>query len=199
MRATADLILVGGRVLTWSEEVAEAEAVALGDGRILAVGKRAEALGFEGPKTRVLDVEERLVLPGFNDCHAHLATYGARMDSVDLASAASLEDFQRRVAAEAARVPQRRWLLGHNWDESQWPIRSYPLRADLDQVVPDHPVALSRVDTHMAVVNSAGLRRLSLGGVEGVERDEAGEPTGVLKEEAMEVVREATRPDAATM
>ncbi len=199
MRATADLILVGGRVLTWSEEVPEAEAVALGDGQILAVGKRAEALGFEGPATRVLDVEGRLVLPGFNDCHVHLASYGARTASLDLASAGSLADVQTRVAAEADRVPQSRWLLGHNWDESRWPIRSYPVRTDLDQAAPDHPVALSRVDTHMAVVNSAGLRRLSLEGVEGVERDEAGEPTGVLKEEAMEVVREATRPDAATM
>ncbi len=199
MKVVADLVLVGGRILTWSEEEPEAEAIALGGGRILAVGKRAEAIGFEGPETRVLDVGGRVVLPGFNDCHVHLATSGARIASLDLASAASLDDLKARVAAKASAVPEGGWLLGHNWDESRWPVRRYPLREDLDQAVPDHAVVLSRVDTHMAVANSEGLRRLSLEGVEGAERDAAGVLTGVLKEDAMEVLREATRPGAVTM
>ncbi|MFQ5918809.1 MAG: amidohydrolase [Thermoplasmata archaeon] len=199
MRTMADLVLVGGRVHTWSPEVPEAEAVALGGGRILAVGDRPEAIGFQGPETRVLDVGGRVVLPGFNDCHAHLATYGARIASLDLTSAASLDDLKARVAEAASGIPKDRWMLGHNWDESRWPTRRFPQRADLDQAVPDRPIALSRVDTHMAVVNTEGLRRLSLEAVDGVERDDAGEPTGVLKEEAMEVVREATRPDAGTI
>ncbi|MDX1534051.1 MAG: amidohydrolase [Thermoplasmata archaeon] len=199
MKVTADLVLVGGRVHTWSEEVREADAVAMGKGRILAVGKRPEAMGFEGPETRVLDVGGRVVLPGFNDCHVHLASYGARIASLDLTSAASLEDLQARVAETAQGAPGDGWLLGHNWDESKWPDRRYPLRSDLDAATAARPVALSRVDTHMAVVNSEALTRLQLEGVEGVERDAAGEPTGVLKEDAMEVVREATRPDASTI
>ncbi|MFQ6013514.1 MAG: amidohydrolase [Thermoplasmata archaeon] len=197
MRLRADLILVGGRVLTLSEEVPEAEAVALGGGRILAVGKRAEARGFEGPDTHILDVGGRLVLPGFNDCHTHLATYGARLSSLDLGSAGSLDDLKARVAERVRGLPRSQWLLGHNWDESRWPVRRYPVRTDLDEAAPDRPVALSRIDTHMAVVNSEGLGRLALEGVEGVERDASGEPTGVLKEGAMEVLREKTRPDAA--
>ncbi|MFQ5986852.1 MAG: amidohydrolase [Thermoplasmata archaeon] len=199
MRLTADLILVGGRVLTLSEEVPEADAVALGGGHILAVGKGPEARGFEGPDTRVLDVGGRFVLPGFNDCHAHLATYGARIASLDLASAGSLDEVKERVAEKAQGTPQGQWLLGHNWDESRWPVRTYPAKGDLDEAAPSHPVALSRVDTHMAVSNSEGLGRLTLEGLEGVERDAAGELTGVLKEEAMEVLREATRPDATTI
>jgi predicted amidohydrolase YtcJ len=199
MKMMADLILVGGRFLTWSEDVPEAEAVALGGGRILAVGKAPEAFGYEGPSTRILDVEGRFILPGFNDCHAHLASYGARITSLDLASVASVDDLKARVAEGTQRAPPSQWLLGHNWDESKWPVRRYPRKEDLDPVAPDHPVALSRVDTHMAVANSEGLGRLDLEGADGVERDEAGEPSGVLKEEAMEVLREATRPEAATI
>ncbi|MFQ5907329.1 MAG: amidohydrolase [Thermoplasmata archaeon] len=199
MRMTADLILVGGRLLTGSEEAPEAEAIALGGGHILAVGKAPEALGYEGPSTRILDLGGRLVLPGFNDCHAHLASYGARIASVDLAAAASVDEVKALIAEQVRGTPSGQWLLGHNWDESKWPVRRYPRKEDLDPVAPDHPVALSRVDTHMAVANSEALRRLSLEGVEGAERDAAGEPTGVLKEQAMEILREATRPNAATI
>ncbi|MCJ2520713.1 MAG: amidohydrolase [Candidatus Thermoplasmatota archaeon] len=195
MRLSADIVLIGARILTWSEEVPEAEAVALGQGRILAVGLKAEAIGFAGPETRIIDLEGRRVLPGFTDSHSHLASVGSRLSSLDLGDASSLEELQGKLLEVVRTREPGEWILGRNWDESGWPVRRYPLRTDLDRVAPHNPVALMRVDGHMAVANSQTLERLPLEGLVGVERDRDGNPTGILKEEAAQAVLDATRPD----
>ncbi len=194
MRLEADLVLTNARVLTWSEEVPEAEAVAMGKGRVLAVGGKAEVMGFAGPETRVVDLGGRRVLPGFTDCHSHLASVGSQLSSIDLWDASSLEDLQKRVLERARSAKEGEWILGRNWDESRWPLRKYPMKEDLDRMAPDRPVALTRVDGHMAVVNSCALRLLPLKELVGVDRDLEGNPTGVLKEEAAEAVWDITKP-----
>jgi predicted amidohydrolase YtcJ len=199
MRLAADVVLVAGKVITWSEEEPEAQALAVGRGRILAVGKRAEAMGYAGPETRVIDLGGRVVLPGFTDCHTHLASVGSRLSDLDLWDVASLEELKAKVRKAARSRPPGGWILGRNWDESRWPERRYPTRHDLDSVASKHPVALTRVDGHMVVVNSAALGRLSLGDREGAERDPQGRPTGILKEEAAQAVWEATEPSAGTI
>lgn len=199
MRLEADLVLVGGRVLTWWDEVPEAEGLAVGRGRILAVGRNVEVRSWAGSGTTVLDAGNRLVLPGFVDSHTHLATVGSRPAALDLRGAASLEDVRSRVVGRARHAPPGAWILGRNWDESRWPVRRYPTRHDLDEAAAEHPVALTRVDMHMAVANSAALARLDPQGPTGVERDAEGHPTGVLKEEAAAALLALTQPDAATV
>ncbi len=194
MKLTADIVLTGGKVLTFSEEEPEAEAVAMGHGRILAVGKRAEAMGFAGPETKVMDLEGRRVLPGFTDSHSHLATVGSRLSGLDLSNASSLEDLLTMVQRRARSAKPGEWIFGRNWDESTWPIRRYPRKEDVDPVTPRHPVVLLRVDGHLAAANSRALERLPLQTLVGVECDEAGSPTGVLKEEAAEVAWHSQRP-----
>ncbi|MFQ5838570.1 MAG: amidohydrolase [Thermoplasmata archaeon] len=194
MKLAADIVLVKGRVITWCEEEPEAEALALARGRILAVGKGPEAMAYAGPSTRVVDLNGRVVLPGFNDCHAHLASLGSDLSSLDLSDATSLEDLKAKVRERARSAAPGQWITGRNWDESKWPVRRYPDRRDLDQAAPDRPVALTRIDGHMLVANSQALRRLSLEGLEGVETDAEGNPTGVLREESCQAVWEVTRP-----
>lgn len=194
MNLEADLVVLANRILTWWEEAPEAQGVAMGAGRILAVGSRAEARGWAGPDTTVLDVGSRLALPGFVDSHTHLATVGAERRALDLRSATSREELAARVQRRAQTLPPGAWVVGRNWDESRWPVRAYPTREDLDRAAPHHPTALSRVDMHMAAANTAALDRLELEGLPGVEVDEAGRPTGVLKEEAFEALLALTRP-----
>ncbi len=199
MTREADLVVLGDRVLTWWGEVPEAQGVAIAEGRILAVGSRAEARGWAGPDTQLVDVGPRTILPGFVDSHTHLATVGAERRALDLRGASSLQDLLGRVRRSARTLPQGAWIVGRNWDESRWPVRAYPTREDLDRGTSNRPVALSRVDMHMAVANSAALERLDLEGLPGVEVDDAGRPTGILKEEAFEALLALTQPGEAAI
>lgn len=194
MRPVADLIVRNGRLFTWSEDIPEASALAIAEGRLLAVGAPAEALGFAGPETRIIDLEGRVLLPGFTDAHAHLATTGSRRDHLELGSAGSLSELQSLVRDAARKKPSGSWLLGRGWDESRWDPPRYPTRTDLDAPAPQHPVALSRIDGHMAVVNSAALATLSSSTRQRAERDAAGRPTGLLREEAADAVWEELKP-----
>lgn len=194
MNLEADLILTGGRILTWWDEAPEVEGVAAAHGRLLAVGTDAEVRSWGGPDTRTVDLAGRVALPGFVDAHTHLATVAGEREALDLRGVPSLEALLDRVSERAAQWPRDRWLLGRNWDESRWTDRRYPTRTDLDRAAPAHPVVLMRVDMHMAVANTSALERVDLADVEGVERDAQGAPTGVLKEEAAEAMRGLTQP-----
>jgi predicted amidohydrolase YtcJ len=193
-QAPADTLLLGGKVWTGNPARPEAEAVAILDGRIAAVGSDAEVRRWAGPATTVIRLDGRRVVPGFNDAHVHFFDGGQGLASVQLRDAASPEVFRDRIGAYAATLAPGRWVLNGNWDHERWTPAALPTRQLIDAVTPDHPVFVNRLDGHMALANSLAL---SLAGITrdtpdppggSIVRDARGEPTGVLKDAAMNAV-----------
>ncbi len=193
-QADADTILVGGKVWTGNPGQPEAEAVAILDGKIAAVGSDAEVRRWAGPQTRVFELHGRRVLPGFNDAHVHFFDGGQGLASVQLRDAPSPDVFRDRIGAYAATLDKGRWVLNGNWDHERWTPADLPTRQLIDAVTPDNPVFVNRLDGHMALANSLALELAGItrdtpdppGG--SIVRDADGEPTGVLKDAAMSAV-----------
>jgi predicted amidohydrolase YtcJ len=201
----ADLIVTNAAVWTGSERQTQAEAVAVRGERVVIVGTRAEVLRLRGESTRVIDAAGRLLVPGFIDDHTHFIGGGFALASVDLRPARTPAEFTRLLRDHVRNIPQGRWITEGNWDHESWPGGPLPRREWIDSVTPDHPVAVSRLDGHMLVANSralqiAGITRATPdpeGGT--IVRDPAtGEPTGVLKDEAMSLIwKHVPAPTAA--
>ena len=196
-----DMILVNGQVWTGVEGAPLAEAVAVRDGRIRAVGTTAEVERFRDAGTEVIDLGGRLLVPGFGDAHTHFISGGFQLASVDLRPANSPEEFVERLGAYAATRPEGSWIEGGDWDHERWEGGPLPDRAWIDSVTSDHLVFVSRLDGHMALANT---RALELAGIDAetpdppggtIVRDARGRPTGVLKDAAMDLVW-AVVPDA---
>jgi predicted amidohydrolase YtcJ len=188
-----------GAVQTFSPPYVEikprAQALAVRDGRVVAVGSDAEISKLKGKRTQVVDLGGRFVMPGFNDAHTHLASAGFGKMNVDLTGTRSLQEMQARIAEKVKTAQPREWILGRGWDHTLWSAQKLPTRQDLDAVTGDHPAFFGRVDGHIAVANSAALRAAGItrdtpdppGGR--IDRDTAGEPTGIVREDpAMELV-----------
>ncbi|MBK9167844.1 MAG: amidohydrolase [Bryobacterales bacterium] len=190
----ADLIVINAAVRTMDPARPRAEAIAVRAGRIAAAGTNAEIRAHAGPATRIVDAGGRLVLPGFNDAHVHFLSGGFQLSNVDLRDADTPEEFSRRIGAFAARLPSGRWILGGNWDHENWPGSPLPTKEMVDRVASNHPVWIRRLDGHMALAGSSVLRLAGItrdtpdppGGL--IVRDPGGEPTGVLKDAAMDMV-----------
>ncbi len=193
--STADMIFVGGRVFLADSANTVAQALAVRDGRVLAVGTDAEVRRLAGRATRVIDLAGRLVTPGFNDAHIHFGAGGRGLLEVDLLGTSSLAEIERRVAAAAAQAQPGEWVLGRGWDHTRLPASElgpggWPTKDVLDRAAPNNPVLLSRVDGHTSWANSAALRIARIdrntpnpsGGE--VVRDARGEATGIFKESA---------------
>ncbi|WP_304451801.1 amidohydrolase [Nocardiopsis sp. YSL2] len=204
----ADLVLTGGAVLTpdgpRTGAPDGANSVAVADGRIAAVG-REEVLDLAGPSTRVVDLAGRLLMPGFQDAHAHPVTAGLEMVHCDLTEARTAEETVAAVAAYAATHPGQGWITGGGWSMEAFEGGA-PHRTALDAVVPDRPAYLPNRDHHGAWANSralelAGITRHTPDPSDGrIERDADGEPTGLLQEGAMDLVgRLAPEPSPAEL
>jgi predicted amidohydrolase YtcJ len=197
----ADLALFDGKVWTLDPRQPEAEAVAVWQGRILAVGTSEVVRPFIGPETRVVALHGRRVLPGFCDCHVHLLSGGLQLRRVDLKDAADEAEFGRRLKAFDRQLPPGRWIVGGNWDHDRTFGGQLPTAAILDRYVSDRPCFLTRYDGHMALANS---RALELSGITAttteppggeIQRDQAGRrPTGILRDEAMRLVSDNVPP-----
>jgi hypothetical protein len=195
----ADLVLRGGKV--WAGKgLPSATAVAVRGEHVLAVGSDDAVRGLLGPKTRVVELQGRLVVPGFNDAHVHFIDGGFGLLSVDLRDAKDEGELTLRIAAHAKGLPAGTWILNGNWDHQRWPSKREPGKDLLDATTPDHPVFVNRLDGHMALANSLALKLAGLdrntkdvaGGT--IVRDERGEPTGLLKDNAMDLVSRAIPP-----
>jgi predicted amidohydrolase YtcJ len=199
MAGNAELVFVGGGVYTLDPARPWAAAVAVRNGRIVHVGGEAEARELTGPGTEVIDLAGRMLLPGFQDAHAHPLLGGTERLQCDLSGSQTLAAYRDLVAAYASRHPERDWILGGGWWMAAFPGGT-PDRRDLDAVVPDRPVFLVNRDHHGAWVNRralelAGITRDTPDPADGrIERDQDGEPTGALHEGAMELVRRLTPP-----
>lgn len=199
---SADLILVNGRIWTVNPAQPEVEAVACLGGRIVALGRSDDIRKLAGPGTRIVDLGGRRVVPGFNDAHVHFHDGGRGLSSVQLRDARTPEEFRRRIAEFASRIPKGRWITEGNWDHENWSPPRLPTRELIDAVTPDNPVFINRLDGHMALANSLALKLAGVtretpdppGGT--IVRDERGEPTGVLKDAAMNAVYRVIPPPA---
>jgi predicted amidohydrolase YtcJ len=191
----ADLLLTGGAVYTVDDSRTTAEALAVKDGRIAAVGATADLARLAGPKTRVIELEGRTVLPGFQDAHLHPLDGGLLSLVCNLHDTASADDCLAEIAHYAAANPEREWISGSGWSMDFFPGGN-PDKEGLDAVVPDRPVYLENRDGHTAWVNSraldvAGITATSPDPADGrIERGPAGEPSGALHEGAKTIVED---------
>jgi len=170
-------------------------AVAVKGNRIVQVGPTRDILPSASRKSCVIDAKGKLLLPGFNDAHVHFLDGGFSLSNVNLRDALTVEEFVRRIRLHAATLPAGKWITGGEWDHQNWPGAPLPNRHIIDAVTPDNPVMVSRTDGHIAVANSMALK---LAGINRESRDvpggfiardpSTGEPTGVLKDAAMDAV-----------
>jgi predicted amidohydrolase YtcJ len=196
----ADLIIRNAKVWTVDKNHPSAQAVAVLGDRIVAVGSNSDVHSWRGPRTRVIDAAGKLLLPGFNDAHVHFVSGGLALDSVQLNDATSTEEFVRRIAERVRKTPKDEWITGGDWDETKWTPARLPTKELIDPLTPDTPVFVSRYDGHMALANSVTLRLAGItaqtpdppGGV--IVRDAQGNPTGALKDAAMDFVARVQPP-----
>lgn len=180
----ADLLLHHGKIAVVDDAFSIHQAIAIRDGRVLAVGGNDLVARYRA--TRSIDLAGRLVIPGFNDTHIHIE--GDPAWYIDLTQVRSIAELERLVTAKAGELGPGRWITGYGWSEDALAERRKPLRADLDRAAPDNPVVLARAGGHSAVANTRALRLAKIDrdtpdpehGV--IEHDRAGEPNGVIRE-----------------
>lgn len=197
----ADLILTNGQFLTMIEDAPLAEALAVRDGVILAVGRQRDLASLEGPQTRVLDLHSATVTPGLVDAHLHLISVGANLSSLDLTGTASFEEVLDMTVRWLEDRSTGAWLEGRGWDQNDWEVKRFPDNGALNRIAPETPVFLRRIDGHAALANDAALAAAGIGpdtpDPEGgkIFRDpDSGKPTGLLLDRAVEIVDEAVPP-----
>lgn len=194
-RGPADLVFRNGRIYTVDINRSWADAVAIRAGRIVYVGGDAAAEEFIGPDTRVVDLKERLLLPGFQDVHIHPISGGIEAQACDLNTLTSLEAYLEAIETYARENPDEEWILGGGWSMAVFGPGANASKELLDAIVPDRPVMLTSADGHSAWVNS---RALEIAGITAdtqnppdglIDRTPDGEPLGSLQEGAMYLVR----------
>ncbi|WP_171817779.1 amidohydrolase [Pyxidicoccus fallax] len=192
--ATGTTVYVAKRVRTLDADRPVVEALAVREGKVLATGTKDEVMAAAGAGARVVDLGDATVVPGLTDAHGHLSGLGSGLVTVNLEEAATKAEALARVAAAPQTAFQGEWLIGRGWDQNDWPERTFPTRQDLDAKHPNTPVALSRVDGHALWVNSEALRRAKIGRDTKdptggrILRGPDGEPTGILVDNAMDLV-----------
>ncbi len=200
----ADAVYVNGSVWTGVAGADRAEAIAVAGERIIGIGSSDAIKATAAPDTVVIDLGGRLVVPGFIDNHTHFLIGGISLTGVNLRDVSSREEFARRISDYAKTLPKNRWITVGNWDHQLWG-GELPDRSWIDAITRDNPVLVSRSDGHMALANSlalesAGIDRDTPDPESGViMRDDAGEPTGIVKDAAYElfddVVPAPTEPE----
>jgi hypothetical protein len=187
---TAVTIYRNGRIYTNDPASPWAEAMLVRGEEILAVGDDDEVSALADAGAKAVDLEKHFVMPGFNDAHVHIAGAGEDWIAVRLNGVKSVAELQKRLAEGAAQHKEGEWIRGSGWDHTFWPDKKFPNRQQLDEVSPKNPVILTHISGHVAVANSlalqlAGINKTTPNPAGGeIERDAAGEATGMLKEGA---------------
>lgn len=191
---SVNLLLVNGKIWTVNPQQREAEAVAVAGNRIVAVGATSEVSKLKQPRTQVIDLQGKRVLPGFDDAHVHFYSGGASLAGPQLRYLKSEQDFRTTLAAFVHHTAKGQWITGGNWDHENWTPARLPTRQLIDDVTKDWPVSVNRLDGHMSLANSLALKLARVykntkdipGGV--IVRDAEGNPTGILKDAAQELI-----------
>ncbi|MBC5994356.1 amidohydrolase [Pontibacter cellulosilyticus] len=188
---TADLIVYNGTVYTVNSNFDTAEAFAVKDGKILAVGT-SEEIRSKYKATEELDAQGKAVYPGLIDAHAHFYRYGLGLQSADLVGTESFKEVVQKVTEQRQQYPNTAWITGRGWDQNDWAVKEFPTKDTLDQLFPDVPIILTRVDGHAALVNQKALdlagitpKTKMVGGLVEVEN---GKMTGILIDNAIDLV-----------
>ncbi|MBV8709618.1 MAG: amidohydrolase [Acidobacteriaceae bacterium] len=199
-QTTPTLLLVNGKIWTVNPALPEVEAVAITNNRIVAVGSSEEISSWKRPGIPMIDLEGRRVLPGFNDAHVHFYSGGANLTGPQLRYTKSQDEFRNTLAVFVKNQPKGRWITGGNWDHENWTPARLPTRELIDDATGDWPVLINRLDGHMSLANSLALKLAGVnkntkdvpGGV--IVRDANGNPTGILKDAAQELVERIIPP-----
>ena len=200
LMAQVDMVALHGKIWTEDKKRPEAEALAVVGHRIFAVGSDTEISRLVGPKTKVVDLAGRRVVPGFNDSHVHFFMGGQGLASVQLTDAKSREEFAARIGAFVRTRPRGEWITNGNWDEQKWSPVELPRHEWIDAVTLDNPVWVQRSDGHMMLANAlamklAGVDRNTPDVVGGtIVRDAQGNPTGIFKDAAKDLVQKVIPP-----
>jgi len=191
----ATLVLLNGKIYTFNPDKPKAQAVAVFEEKIVYVGENSEASKYIGPQTKVVDLKGKTVLPGFTDCHVHISGFGRSLFALNLRNVTSIAELKELVKEKAESLPQGAWIFGRGWDQEKFAEKRLPTRWDLDEVAPNNPVALFRVCGHICVVNTKALEKAGIGkdtlAPSGgkIDKDpKTGEPTGILRENAVELI-----------
>jgi predicted amidohydrolase YtcJ len=196
--ANSDLVVRNGKIVVLDDSGKVAEAIAVRASRIAAVGTNQEIAACVSPSTRIIDAEGRTMLPGLIDVHTHGLEWakGVVRNQIDAAYPAmkSISNVVAEVSRRAKSQKPGEWIVGAGWDDGKYSDRRYILKSDVDPVSGDHPVYLSHVSGHLAIANSIALKLAAItrdtpnpsGGI--IEHDAQGEPTGILKDNAMDLV-----------
>jgi predicted amidohydrolase YtcJ len=196
MQMRTTLAIINGKIWTGNRNRPLAEALAVSEDRIIAIGNTYEIKQLIHNETDIIDAKGLFVIPGFTDSHLHFLEGGIHMTSVQLRDARSPQEFTARIAAFVKQVPVGTWITGGDWDHENWG-GELPSRQWIDTITQQHPVWLSRLDGHMALANTLALQLAGFtedipepeGGM--VIRDDYGNPTGVFKDTAMSIISRA--------
>lgn len=191
----ADTVILHAKIYTVNPKQPRAEAVAISQGKIIAVGSDKEIDSFRGPSTSVIDARGHMLLPGFGDAHIHFLAGDARLDEVSLDDTKTVSDFQKIIKDYAAAHPHKKWIQGMGWCYDIFGKSGLPTKKAVDDVIPNRPVFLRAYDGHSSLANSEALRLAGItkntpnppNGII-VKDPVTGEPTGVLKESAGNLV-----------
>ena len=198
----ADLVLTNGRVVTVEESQPEAQAIAVTGDRIVAVGSSGDIRQYVGPATKVVDVNGQLVIPGFVEGHGHFTGVGAAQLNLNLMNVGSWDEIVAMVAEAVKTARPGQWIRGRGWHQEKWTappspnVEGFPTHASLDRVSPDNPVVLTHASGHASFANGkamevSGLTRKTPNPEGGeVLKDASGEPTGLLREKASDLITE---------
>jgi predicted amidohydrolase YtcJ len=203
MAQTNRKAFINGKIYTVNEKQPHAEAVVIEGNKIKFVGSTSEARKLTDASTEVIDLDGKLLLPGFNDSHLHFTNGGQYLLGINLRPALSKEEFVDiiRQYINERNLPPSTWITGGRWDHELWPDKVLPTKELIDSVTSNTPVFVSRIDGHVGLANSKALELAGItkntpdpaGGL--IERDpETGEPTGILKDNAMDLVYKVIPP-----
>jgi predicted amidohydrolase YtcJ len=200
LRFYATLALVDGHIWTENPAQPEAEAIAVYGNRILRVGTSEEVRRLAGPATKVIDLHGRRVVPGFNDAHVHFVDGGQGLAGVQLRDASSQAEFRERIAKFAETQPAGAWIVDGWWDHERWTPAALPTHQLIDDVTSKNPIFIQRLDGHMGLANALAMKLSGVdrntkdvpGGV--IVSDAAGNPTGIFKDSAMDLIERAIPP-----
>src|SRR5438874_2507774 len=198
----AEIVIRGGMVWTGlSSGAAQPGVVAIAAGKILAVGDSAAIARYVGSRTQVIHAHGRLVIPGLADGHTHFIGGGFQLASVDLRNAATPQEFIRRLREYARTVKPGEWITGGDWDHTLWPGQPLPRHEWIDSVTPSNPVFVSRLDGHEALANAAAMKVAGItkdtptpAGGEILRDPKTGEPIGIFKDQALDLIGRAIPP-----
>ncbi|MFT6966391.1 MAG: putative amidohydrolase YtcJ [Marivirga sp.] len=188
----ADKILINGLIYTVDQSFSVAEAMAIRDGEILAVGSDQEILNYYTSDS-ITDLHNLAVFPGFIDAHTHFMRYAYGLQQIDLVGTQSFDEVIQKIQRHVEQFPDDKWVLGHGWDQNDWGNdTSFPRKDTLDLLFPDKIIALTRIDHHAVLTNQQGLAIANITGKTNIEGGEVitdgGQPTGVLIDAAGKLV-----------